>query len=92
MPLQVPTQNQEARTVAKALVERFIVHYGIPQRQHSDQGGSFEGKVIKHLRDFLGIVKSHTSPWHPEGDGIMERFNRTLISMLKTLDPIRKAN
>jgi transposase InsO family protein len=88
----VPTRNQEAKTVAKVLVEQFIVHYGIPERLHSDQGGSFEGKVIYHLCKILGISKSRTTPYHPMGDGITERMNRTLISMLKTLDPVKKQN
>ena len=87
-----PTRNQEAKTVAKVLMEEYIVHYGVPERIHSDQGGSFEGKVIKHLCAMLGVNKSRTTPYHPEGDGITERFNRTLISMLKTLDPIDKVN
>lgn len=87
-----PTRNQEAKTVAKILVDNFIVHYGLPERIHSDQGGCFEGKVVKQLCSVLGISKSRTTPYHPEGDGLTERMNRTLISMLKTLDPIKKAN
>ena len=46
--------------------------------------------MIKHLRAILGVVKLRTTPYRPEGDGITERFNRTLISMLKTLDPVDK--
>ena len=87
----VPTRNQDARTVARALVDSFIVHYGIPTRLHSDQGGAFEGKVIKHFCKLLGIVKSHTTPYHPEGNGATERMNRTLLSFLRTLDPDQKA-
>ena len=88
----IPTRTQEAKCVAKHLFDSFIVHYGIPERLHSDQGGSFEGRVIKHLCQILGVKKSRTTPYHPEGDGVTERFNRTLISMLKTLDPDRKSN
>lgn len=86
-----PTRNQEAKTVAKLVVENFIVHYGIPEKIHSDQGGSFEAKVIKHMCQMLGIAKSHTTPYHPQGNPT-ERFNRTLISMLRTLLPDQKAD
>lgn len=85
-----PTRNQEAKTVAKILVEEFFVHYGIPERLHSDQGANFQGRVVAHLCKLLGIRKSRTTPYHPEGDGMTERFNKTLISMLKTLNPTQK--
>ena len=85
-----PTRNQEARTAAKILVDEFFVHYGIPERLHSDQGANFQSKIVAHLCKLLGIKKSHTTPYHPQGDGMTERFNKTLISMLKTLDPIQK--
>lgn len=45
----VPTPNQKSCTVAKALWENFIVHYGIPEQLHSDQGADFESKTIKEL-------------------------------------------
>ena len=85
-----PTRNQEAKTVAKILCEEFVVHYGIPERLHSDQGANFQGRVMTHLCKLLGIKKSRTTPYHPQGDGMTERFNKTLISMLKTLDPQNK--
>ena len=90
--IAVPTRNQEAKTVAKILVDEFIVHYGIPKKLHSDQGGSFEAKVIHQICKLLGIKKSRTTAYHPEGNGITERYNRTLISMLKSLEPAKKVN
>lgn len=80
----VPTPNQKARTVAKCLWENFIVHYGIPEKLHSDQGRDFESKTIKELCDLAGIHKVRTTPYHPRGNPV-ERFNRTLLSMLGTL-------
>ena len=80
-----PTKDQRAPTVAKVLVEKFFVHYGLPQRIHSDQGRDFESRLIRQLLDLLGIQKSRTSPYHPQGDAQPERFNRTLLNMLGTL-------
>lgn len=87
-----PTRTQHASVVAKILVEQFIVHYGIPERLHSDQGANFEGRVIKQLCELLGMKKSRTTPYHPQGDGITERFNRTLLSMLSTLELEKKVS
>uniref|UniRef100_A0A667WTY7 Integrase catalytic domain-containing protein n=1 Tax=Myripristis murdjan TaxID=586833 RepID=A0A667WTY7_9TELE len=85
-----PARDQKASTVAKILCERYFVHYGLPARIHSDQGRDFESKLIQDLLRMLGIHKSRTTPYHPQGDPQPERFNRTLLSMLGTLDPKRK--
>uniref|UniRef100_A0A1B8Y8L1 Gypsy retrotransposon integrase-like protein 1 n=1 Tax=Xenopus tropicalis TaxID=8364 RepID=A0A1B8Y8L1_XENTR len=80
-----PTKDQKAPTVAKVLWEKFFIHYGLPSRLHSDQGRDFESRLIKGLLQLLHIEKSRTTPYHPQGDALPERFNRTLLDMLGTL-------
>ena len=87
-----PTKNQLAKTTARVLFEHYIVHYGVPARIHSDQGRNFESKVIKELCNIMSIQKSRTTPYHAMGNGLVERFNRSLLQMLGTLEADKKKN
>ena len=88
----IPTRNQTAKTTAEALYNEFIVKYGIPARLHSDQGANFESSIIRELCEIMGMEKSRTTIYHAVGNGMTERFNRTLISMLGTLETEKKKN
>ena len=89
--MAVPTKNQTAKTTAKALIDLFVNHYGLPQRLHSDQGASFTGKVISEMCQMLGIKRSTTSSYHPMGNGQVERMNRSLLDLLGTLPDTKKS-
>jgi hypothetical protein len=74
--------NQEAKTVATALVNEFVCRFGVPLEMHSDQGTNFESAVFQEMCSLLNIRKTRTTPLHPESDGMVERYNRTLKGQL----------
>ncbi|XP_045124905.1 uncharacterized protein LOC123512544 [Portunus trituberculatus] len=74
--------NHEAETVAEVLVSEFFPRFGVPAELHSDQGREFESRVFSECCTLLGIQKTRTTPLHPQSDGMVERFNRTLLQQL----------
>ena len=88
----VTTNNQQALAVAKALVERWFHVYGIPSRIHSDQGKSFDNKIIDALCKMYAVERTMTSPYNPRGNSQCERFNRTMFGLLKTLTKEQKGD
>jgi hypothetical protein len=78
----VPMRNQEAKTVAHKLVENFITIFGVPKQIHSDQGTNFESLVFKEMCQILGSHKTRTTAFRPQSDGLAERANRTIKSMI----------
>ena len=81
----LPLPNMEAETVAREFVRHFVCVFGAPTYLHTDQGRNFDSKLIKEVCHLLGIIKTRTTAYHPQSDGLVEQLNRTLLSMLGTL-------
>ena len=77
-----PLADKTARSVADALMDKWLPTYGFPLFLHSDQGKEFDNTMVHKLSELLGTVKTKTTPYHPRSDGLVERFNRTLLAML----------
>ena len=75
-------KDHTAQTVADIIVTEFICRYGVPCRIHTDQGREFESELFSEMCSLLGIIKSRTTPYRPQSDGFIERYNRTLGQML----------
>ncbi|XP_070191283.1 uncharacterized protein [Littorina saxatilis] len=83
-PEAVALKNIQADTVAEALWEMWT-RLGIPDEVITDQGTQFTSHLMKEVNDFLSIKHHMTAPFHPQANGLVERFNSTLKSMLKKL-------
>ena len=81
-PEAVPLCNISAKSVAQALFQ-VISRVGIPKEILTDQGTSFMSRTLRELYELLGIQYIKTSMYHPQTDGLLERFNRTLKSMIR---------
>ena len=86
------TNNQKAKTVAETLWEKYLSQYGWPEKILTDQGGSFEAELFDELCKETKIAKIRTCPYRPQGNGQVERFNKTLLNMIGTLNPEEKVD
>ena len=74
-----------APTVATALDERVVCYFGLPEEIHTDQGAQFESELFTELCTLWQVNRSHTTPYHPRSNGIVERGNRGLGDALRAL-------
>ncbi len=80
-PEAIPLRKTDATSVANALCG-FFTKMGIPREILSDRGSNFLSKVMKEMASIFGIKQIATSPYHPQCDGMLERFHGTLKSMI----------
>ena len=85
------TRTQTVQTTVRTLWDKFIVHYGLPEKIPLDQGHNFESQLVADLCKPMGMQKIRTSPYHPQTNDQRESFNSTLINMLGMLPPEKKS-
>ena len=52
---------------------------------HSDQERAFESTILGQRPEAFGTKKTHTTPYYPQDDGMVERFSRSLLHYYKNL-------
>ena len=77
-----PLPDKTTQSVADAFFSQIVCRFGMPIVIHSDQGREFENRIMQELCILCGSHKTRTTPYYPESDGLVERFNRTLLMML----------
>jgi transposase InsO family protein len=78
----LPVRNHTAPTIARMLYDHVFSRFGMPLRLLTDQGPEFESQLFKNLCQLLRVAKIRTSPYKPSTNGMLERFHRTLNSMI----------
>lgn len=81
-PEAFPLRSVTTPKLISALVQLFS-RVGIPEEILTDQGTNFTSNLMRRLHKELGITAIRNSPYHPETDGLVERFNQTLKRMLR---------
>lgn len=71
-----------AATIATLLVEVIVSRHGVPSVILSNRGKSFLSGLMTEVEELLGSHRVNTTAYHPQTDGLVERFNRTLTTML----------
>lgn len=79
----IPIPDQTADRITRELINIFT-RFGLPRILHSDQGANFESTLLQQTLAAFGVHKSRTTSYHPQGDGMVERLNRTLLQMLRS--------
>lgn len=75
--------NITAETTASHFITAWISRFGVPVRVTTDQGRQFESELFNQLNRTLGIEHLRTSPYHPQSNGLVERFHRTLKTAIR---------
>lgn len=81
-PEAIALPDQTAETVAKAFWEQWISRFGTPTQIITDQGRNFTSHLFQALTRRLGAKLQHTTAYHPQSNGLLERWHRTLKTAL----------
>ena len=80
----VPIKDHTAATVSRALYEQVIGYFGVPRGILSDRGREFCGRIWEEMLRILDVEPHRTSPYYPQGNGVIERMHRTLGNLLRS--------
>jgi transposase InsO family protein len=82
-PEAIPLKRISAEECASAFTAHWIARFGIPRNITSDRGTQFTSQIWEELAKSLGVRLHHTTAYHPQANGLVERFHRTMKASLR---------
>ena len=86
-----PTSNQDAKTIAKVLINIMTKHAYLPTTLISDKGTAFMSQVIKEVAGVLGITLKHATTKHAQTIGLLEQSHASIKQALKIETGVRRS-
>lgn len=77
-PEAYPLRNTTAQDIVRCLIKNYVSRFGIPSIITTDRGSQFEAKLFYEWCNQLGTTRTRTTAYHPQANGMVERFHRTL--------------
>ena len=74
--------NKKAETVVNLLIDEVFPRFGAPLQLLTDNGPENINKIMKKTLEDLNIHHVTTSFYHPQSNGKVERFHRTMHDVL----------
>ncbi|KAF0706282.1 hypothetical protein AaE_014191 [Aphanomyces astaci] len=79
----IPVPDLKTSTFSRVFIDEVLCRFGVPGRLLYDCGSNFVSELATTMYTTLGINKLASAAYHPQGQGLVERFNHTIIQMLK---------
>ena len=79
----IPLAEITAMSVVSAFLDHWVAAYGIPDSTLSDNGPQFASVLFQGVLDMLGVKANYATPYHPQTNGQVERFNKTIVRQLR---------
>ncbi len=80
-----PYKNADARETCKLIMEYWVSPYGAPIAIQPDNGPQFAASLTAEFLQLIDVIQVHSTPYHPQTNGLVERQNRTLINLLRSI-------
>jgi hypothetical protein len=88
----IPTQNDTHQVVMKFLYENILSRFGCPKRMVTDNSVAFKVEALVEMCKSMGIQLVHSTPYYPQGNGLPESSNKSLIKIIRKLLEEKKKN
>ena len=82
-PEAIPLSDTSTASVCSALLYNWVARFGVPHLMTSDRGSQFTSSLWTQMSTLLGVRLSATTAYHPQANGLVERFHRRLKDALK---------
>lgn len=88
----IPISKANHHVVMKFLTENIFTRFGCPHKLVTDNAAAFREKTLVDICDSMGIKLVHSTSYYPEGNGLAESSNKSLIRIIKKLLEDNKRN
>ena len=82
-PEAIPLNDTSSISCARALIYHWIARFSVPADMSSDREPQFTSKLWTSMAELLGTQLHHTTSYHPQANGLVERFHHHLKSALQ---------